>query len=122
MNDEIDLELFTISIIRLNNAFQKLEDFEDEAIEMIKQSANDLENLYDELMHGLFQEEINMSEYHHFFQYINLTLPRYIDDLNSIEDERLNDCINEVIFVLNKINNLANSFLSKTGRIIWMKH
>ena len=44
MNGEIDLELYTISIIRLNNALENLENtpITDETKEMFKTSCNDL--------------------------------------------------------------------------------
>ena len=36
MNGEPDFELYTVSLIRLNTAFEKLEADEKEALEMIK--------------------------------------------------------------------------------------
>ena len=59
MNGEIDLELYTISIIRLNTAFMKLEDNDDNTFALFNQSANDLEESYQDIVDELNQDEIN---------------------------------------------------------------
>ena len=52
MNGEIDLELYTISIIRLNNALEKLETSQnnDDIKEMFKESCRDFEELYKDII------------------------------------------------------------------------
>ncbi len=60
MNGEPDLELYTISLIRLNTAFEKLESDEEEALEMIRKSSRDMDELYRDILNDLDQDEILM--------------------------------------------------------------
>ena len=110
MNGELDLELYTISIIRLNTAFGKLEDSEDEAIELFNESANDLQALYEYILHDLDQDEVNFGEYYPFFENGKQTFPEYISALGTIENEKLEEPISKLINIFNNLNKIAGAF------------
>ena len=59
MDVEIDLELFTIAIIQLNNAFQKLNDNDTDIKESLDSSYENLKELSDSLENMTNNEEIN---------------------------------------------------------------
>ena len=71
MNGEIDLELYTISIVRLNIAFQKLEDNDDDASTLFEKSADDLEEFYLDVVNDLNQKEIDYNEFCPFLKMEN---------------------------------------------------
>ena len=120
MHGEIDLELYTISIIRLNNALAKLQDSQsiDEVKIAFEESEKDLEKLYEEIIDDLNQDEINLNEYCPFFEYIKLNFPSYIEILKSIENKELNENIIALIDVFSKFYRLSENFL-KNEMIKW---
>ncbi|WP_042694035.1 hypothetical protein [Methanobrevibacter oralis] len=85
MYGEIDLELYTISMIRLNTAFKKLDDGEadENILSMISDSSTDFEALLNDIVNDLNQEEINYNEYDPFFENISQLFPSYIIKLNE---------------------------------------
>ena len=113
MNGEIDLELYTIAILRLNIAFEKLEKDADEALALIRDSIDDFKNLYMDIDDDLNQDEINFNEYYPFFEYVNLKFPQYINDLMKIKNEKVNDALIELIGILTDLNKLATYFLAQ---------
>ena len=117
MNGELDLELYTISIIRLNTAFGKLEDSEEESIELFCESASDLESLYEDIVNDLNQDEVNFGEYYPFFENGKQTFPDYIDALGSIENEKLAEPINRLINIFNNLNKIADAFPAQNEMI-----
>jgi len=112
MDGEIDLELYTISIIRLNSAFEKLEN--NESIEDIKnifdESFNDLNKLYQDIVEDLNQDEVNLNEYYLFFQNGKQVFPQFIKALGNIENDELNESINSLLNVFNNLNKIADAF------------
>ncbi|WP_407413876.1 hypothetical protein [Methanobrevibacter sp.] len=108
MNGELDLELYTISLVRLNTAFQKLN--EPEAIELFNQSADDLQTLYEDVLNDLNQDEVNFGEYYPFFENGKRTFPQYIEVLGSIENDNLTEPINKLITIFNNLNKIAGAF------------
>lgn len=111
MNGEIDLELYTISIIRLNTAFEKLDSSDsDEVKEMLEESLKDLQTLYNDIVEDLNQDEVNLNEYYLFFQNGKQIFPNYIEMLENIENESLNDVISELKNVFENLNKIADAF------------
>ena len=92
MYGEIDLESYTISIIRLNTAFQKLEDNADvlEIRSLFEESYEDLQKLYLDIVDDLNQE--------------------YIDALKSIDNEELESSVNSLLNVFENLNKIAKEF------------
>lgn len=112
MSNEIDLELYTIGITRLNNGFQnigliiqnnaqELHEGNLEAIKILTQeienrvpsfeaSANDFEKIYLDTVNGLNQSEVNYNEYEVFFKYINQIFPQYQESLKKSIDNLKN--------------------------------
>lgn len=112
MYSEVDLELFAISIIRLNSAFEKLDNNEpiEEVKILIDESIDDFQKLYDTIDYDLKNNEISYNEYYLFLQYSSHILPRYIKDIENIENDELEDNLNNLIAVFDKLNKLAISF------------
>ena len=112
MYGEIDLELYTISIIRLNTAFEKLNSKEniDGIKELFKQSYIDFQELYEDIVKDLNKNEINLNEYYLFFQNGKEIFPQYIEVLQSIKNEELSEVVNLLINVFLNLNKIAEGF------------
>ena len=108
----IDLELYTISIIRLNTAFEKIQDtlITDEIKNMFKDSLNDLETIYNDIVTNLNQNEVNLNEYYLFFQNGKRIFPQYIEILENIDNEELEEYINPLINVFKNLNKISQAF------------
>lgn len=112
MDGEIDLELYTIAIIRLNNAFKKLENDEptDEIKTLLKESSDDLNKLYRSIVEDLNCEEVNINEYYLFFSNGKIVFPQYLEILKNIDNEKLDGEIDSLIKVFTNLNNIAKPF------------
>lgn len=112
MDGEIDLELYTISIIRLNSALEKLENQEpiNEVKSMFCESADDLNRLYEDIIKDLNQDEININEYYLFFQNGKQIFPQYIEVLGDIDNKELDDEITSLITTFNNFNKISDAF------------
>ena len=112
MYGEIDLESYTISIIRINSALSKLESDEDisEIKELFDDSFNDLDKLYKDIVDDLNQEEVNLNEYYLFFQNGRQTFPQYIEVLGNIDNSELEDCLDNLVNVFRNLNKIAEGF------------
>ena len=112
MYGEIDLESYTISIIRLNTAFQKLEDNADvlEIRSLFEESYKDLQKLYLDIVDDLNQDEVNLNEYYLFFANGKQAFPQYIDALKSIDNEELESSVNSLLNVFENLNKIAKEF------------
>lgn len=112
MNGELDLELYTISIIRLNTAFGKLETEEvnDEIKDMFCQSSQDLTELYRDIVDDLNQNEIQMNEYYLFFENGKQIFPQYIESLKTLEYDELKECRDSLINVFTNLNKISKAF------------
>ena len=121
MDGEIDLETYTLSIIRLNSAFEKLENNEpiSEIKEMFQESYSDLDKLYHEIVEDLNQEEVNINEYYLFFSNGKQIFPQYIEILESIDNEELDGEITSLMKVFNNLNKIAEPF-SANGMMKWI--
>ncbi len=111
MYGEIDLELYTLAIIRLNTAFEKLDNTDvDEIKQMFEESLRDLHTLYTDIVEDLNQKEVNLNEYYLFFQNGKQTFPQYIEMLGSVENESLEDAIGDLMNIFNNLNKIADAF------------
>ena len=112
MYGEIDLESYTISIIRINSALSKLESDDDicEIKELFNDSFNDLDKLYKDIVDDLNQEEVNLNEYYLFFQNGKQTFPQYIEVLGNIDNSELEDCLDNLVNVFRNLNKIAEGF------------
>ena len=112
MYGEIDLESYTISIIRLNTAFQKLEDNAEvlEIKNLFEESYNDLQKIYLDIADDLNQDEVNLNEYCLFFANGKQAFPQYIDALKSIDNEELESSVNSLLNVFENLNKIAKEF------------
>lgn len=108
MNGEPDFELYTISLIRLNTAFEKLETDEKEALEMIKKSSDDFEELYKDILNDLEKDEILIADYYSFFENGKTVFPMYIEALRELDvnDESVDSLIN----TFTNLNKIAQAF------------
>ena len=112
MYGEIDLESYTISLIRINSALSKLEAEEDisQVKELFNDSFRDLNKLYKDIVDDLNQEEVNLNEYHLFFQNGKQTFPQYIEVLGNIDNPELEKCLYDLVNVFNNLNKIADGF------------
>ena len=112
MYGEIDLESYTISLIRLNNAFQKSEDNDDvlEIKNLFEESYNDLQKLYLDIVDDLNQDEVNLNEYYLFFANGKQTFPQYIEVLKGIDNNELESAVNSLLNVFENLNKIAGEF------------
>ncbi len=119
MNGEIDLELYTISIIRLNNSLEKLETSQDNDYikEMFKESCRDFEELYKDIISDLNGEEIQFNDYYLFFENGKQVFPQYIDALKKIENEEIKEYIDSLINVFTNLNKISKSFPSQQDMV-----
>ena len=112
MYGEIDLESYTISLIRLNTAFQKLEDHNDvlEIKNLFEESYNDLQKLDLDIVDDLNQDEVNLNEYYLFFANGKQTFPQYIEVLKGIDNNELESAVNSLLNVFENLNKIAGEF------------
>ena len=117
MNGEIDLELYTVSIIRLNTALEKLENnkLPDEIKEMFKESCEGLHELYRDIIDDLNQEGIQPDEYYMFFENGKQIFPQYIEILKSIKEAELENILNSLINVFENLNKISEAFPTRIG-------
>lgn len=122
MNGEIDWELYTISIIRLNNALEKLETSQnnDDIKEMFNESCRDFEELYKDIISDLNGEEIQFNDYYLFFENGKQVFPQYIDALKKIENEEIKEYIDSLINVFANLNKISKSFPSQQDMVKWV--
>ena len=106
MNSELNLELYTIAMTRLNNGFAKIgdiiqdntdlinsstdaEDFNKLAIKIkrtlpdFRKSSSEFEEFYNDIVNDLSQDEINVNEYQPFFEHVDEVFPAYESQLND---------------------------------------
>ena len=112
MYGEIDLESYTVSIIRLNTAFGKLENSDSiqEVKTLLEESLNDLEKVYKDIVDDLNQDEVNLNEYYLFFQNGRQTFPQYIEALGNIDNTELQEVVNLLLNVFTNLNKIAGGF------------
>ena len=112
MYGEIDLESYTISIIRLNTAFQKLEDNADvlEIRSLFEESYEDLQKIYLDIVDDLNQDEVNLNEYYLFFANGKQAFPQYIEALKSINNDELESSVKSLLNVFENLNKIAKEF------------
>ncbi|MDO5823982.1 hypothetical protein [Methanobrevibacter sp.] len=123
MDGEIDLELYTISLIRLNSIFQKIEDEKivTDIISDINDCFNDLNQLNEDILNDLSQAEININEYDPFFENGMVMFPEYtkgIDEIiEKIDDENLKAALNTLSDLFVKLIKVGNEYFEKRGAL-----
>lgn len=126
MYGEIDLELYTISMIRLNTAFKKLDDdgeADENILSMISDSSTDFEALLNDIVNDLNQKKINYNEYDPFFENISQLFPSYIIKLNEyLKNDTLKEKINTLIKIFNKILKTSDEYFKMRGQLQWKKN
>ncbi|WP_432645593.1 hypothetical protein [Methanobrevibacter sp.] len=121
MDGEIDLELYTISMIRLNSIFQKIEDnnIATDIIPDIENCFNDLSQLYDNISNDLSQEEININEYDPFFENGMVMFPEYVrnidETIEKTEDKNLKLALTNLSDIFVKLIKKGNDYFEKRG-------
>ncbi|MBQ6100032.1 MAG: hypothetical protein IJL02_09280 [Methanobrevibacter sp.] len=104
MNGELDLELYTISIIGLNNALETLDKTSFEEI------SNNLEEFYQDVINDLNQEEIQMNDYYMFFENGRTIFPQYIETLKKIDNDELKESLTSLINTFENLNKIVSAF------------
>lgn len=85
MDYEIDLELYTITIVTMNSAFAKLKqnEFDDDAIGLLNESLENFNELYQSALINLSLAEINYGEYNYFLQNVFMAFPKYVENIEN---------------------------------------
>ncbi|WP_298500559.1 hypothetical protein [uncultured Methanobrevibacter sp.] len=104
MNGELDLELYTISIIGLNNALETLDKTSFEEV------CGNFQEFYQDVVNDLNLEEIQMNDYYMFFENGKTVFPQYIQTLKDIENEDIKDSLESLINVFENLNKIASAF------------
>lgn len=121
MDGEIDLELYTISMIRLNSIFQKIEnnDIVTNIIPDIEDCFNDLNRLYESILNDLSQDEININEYDPFFENGMVMFPEYIrnidETIEKTDDENIKLVLISLSDIFVKLTKKGNDYFEKRG-------
>ena len=111
MNGEIDLELYTISIIALNNALENPDE------NSFKDIAENFQELYEDIINDLNQNEIQFNDYYLFFENGKRVFPQYIETLKKIENDKNKDGLNSLINTFENLNKIAGAFPSQQEMI-----
>ena len=120
MDGEIDLELFTLAVLKLNSALQKIENNDNEGVnDLIKDSNNDFKTLYADVKNDISQEEINYNEYDVFFENIKGKFPGYLDTIGeyieTVEDEDINKSLSELLNIFNEYIKTSDEYFKSRG-------
>ena len=121
MDGEIDLELYTICIIRLNSAFEKIEndEIDSDVNSMLSDSINDLGELIRDIEGDLSQEEINCNEYDYFFENGLNMFPAYIktieDKFEKTDDEETEENLKILMVRFDRLLELGGEYFKMRG-------
>ena len=114
MEGEIDLELYTVALIRLNNAFDKWEN-NDDARTMFFESASDLKKFFKDTVNDLNQGKVNYNEYELFFKNGKNSFPEYIDilkeTLDKTDDDNIKHSLKSLINTFTNLNKIAEGMI-----------
>ncbi|MDO5859674.1 hypothetical protein [Methanobrevibacter sp.] len=108
MNGELDLELYTISLIALNNALENLETPEIKTT--FEEISGNFKELYEDIITDLNREEIQFNEYYLFFENGKNTFPQYIETLKQIKNDEIKGSLDSLINVFENLNKIASAF------------
>ena len=119
MNGELDLELYTVSLLKLNNSFEKLQS--DGLTEEVKNAfievSNDFQNLYEDIINDLNRDEIQLNEYYLFFENGKQTFPQYIEMLENVDYDELEDSLTSLTNTFNNFNRISMGFPAREDMI-----
>ena len=120
MDGEIDLELFTLAVLKLNSSLQKIENNDTAGVnDLIKDSNNDFKTLYDDVKNDISQKEINYNEYDVFFENIKLKFPGYLDTIGeyieTVKDEDINKSLSELLNIFNEYIKTSEEYFESRG-------
>lgn len=112
MNGEIDLELFTVTILELNNSFQKLNDGNFDVKESLDSCYENLKTVYNSLNEILNADEINANEVELFCSYSLNMFPEYKSQLTELDnlDDNLNESVINLIEIFDKLCKIAKDY------------
>lgn len=121
MDGEIDLELYTLCIIRLNNALSKIEEngISDDVNSMLSDCVSDLKELCDDIEYDLSQDEINCNEYDYFFENGLELFPTYIKTIEGYfkkaDDENTEGNLKTLMEQFARLLTLADEYFKMRG-------
>ena len=113
MNGELDLELYTISIIGLNNSLENPEN------DSLKEIVDNFQELYEDIINDLNQDDIQFNDYYLFFENGKNVFPQYIETLNEIKTEEIKENVDSLINIFENLNKIAIAFPSQEDLIKW---
>lgn len=110
MDGILDLELYTISMISLNNAFEIIDDNPQKAMEIFKDSTDNLQEFYDDVITDLQNDEMQFNEYNSFFRNGKSAFPQYIKLFEKEFEKNNNDDLKSLIRIFTNLNKIAEAF------------
>ena len=123
MDCEIDLELYTLTIVNMNSAFAKLEidEFNAEGIRLLNESIGNFKELYQNTLIGLSLREINYGEYDYFLFGVFTSFPRHVENIESYNQTVINTelklLLSELMQLLDKFIKISKDYFKKRGII-----
>ena len=115
MDGELDLELYTVCLIRLNNGLEKLEYDITASKAMFEDSASDLKEFFLDTVDNLNRKEIDYREYELFFENGKNSFPQYInilkETLDNTYDDELKDSLESLINTFTNLNKIAEGMI-----------
>ena len=121
MDGEIDLELYTVSIIRLNNIFQKVENKENiaEINNNLLKCINDFYKLYKDIVDDFKEGKINCNEYDPFFENGLNTFPTYMKKIEELfektDNDEFKDNLTVLLTIFSKLIKVGNEYYKQRG-------
>ncbi|WP_405290669.1 hypothetical protein [Methanobrevibacter sp.] len=123
MDFEIDLELYTFTIVNMNSSFERLEqdEFDAKVIELLNRSIENLKKIYQTTLIGISLTEINYGEYDYFLFTVFTSFPRYIKNIKeynlSVINNKLKLLLIELIELLESFVKISEDYFKKRGVI-----
>ena len=112
MHGKIGLELYTISIIELNNALENLQESEiNEKIKAnFKSISDNFQAIYTEIIKDLNPDEIQFNENYLFFENGKRIFPQCIENIKQIKNEEIRSTLDSLINVFVNLNKIIETF------------
>ena len=123
MDFEVDLELYTITIVSMNSSFAKLEkdEFNAEGIILLNESIGNFKELYQNTLIGISLREINYGEYDNFLFTVVTSFPRHVENIENYNQTVINNelklLLSELMQLLEKFIKISEDYFKKRGVI-----
>ena len=121
MDGEIDLELYTVAMIHLNDLFKKVENNEDttEINNDLTKCINEFYKLYKDIVNDFKEGKVNCNEYDPFFENALNTFPSYMkkieEQFEKSDDDEFKDNLTVLLTIFSKLIKVGNEYFIQRG-------